>query len=56
MEYDGMNGGVINQDGKLMISNDAIHVQVEERSKDGNVKSIDTSEVDDCLCVVHDVW
>ncbi len=40
----------------LMISNDAIHVQAEERRKDGKVESIGTLEVDDYLCVVHDAW
>jgi hypothetical protein len=39
-----------------MISNDAIHVQAEERRKDGKVESIGTLEVDDYLCVVHDAW
>ncbi len=39
----------------LMISNDAIHVQVEGR-EDGNVKGIDTPKVDNSLCSVHDVW
>jgi hypothetical protein len=39
-----------------MISNDAIHVQVEEGGKDDNVESINTSKANDYLCVVHDVW
>jgi hypothetical protein len=39
-----------------MISNDAIHVQVKEVGKNSNVESIGTLKVDDCLCVVHDVW
>jgi hypothetical protein len=38
-----------------MISNDAIHVQAEKGGEDSNAKGIDTSKVDDCLCVVHDV-
>jgi hypothetical protein len=38
-----------------MIFNDAIHVQVEGR-EDDNVEGIDTLEIDDYLCVVHDVW
>jgi hypothetical protein len=38
-----------------MISNDAIHVQVEEGGEDSNVESIGTLEVNDYLCVVHDV-
>ncbi len=40
----------------LMISNDAIHVQVEEGKKNGNVEGIDTSKADDCMCVMHDAW
>jgi hypothetical protein len=39
-----------------MISNDAIHVQVEEGGKDGNAEGIGTPEVDDCLYAMHDVW
>jgi hypothetical protein len=39
-----------------MISNDAIHVQVEEGKKNGNVEGIDTSKADDCMCVMHDAW
>jgi hypothetical protein len=38
-----------------MISNDAIHVQVKGR-EDGNVKGINTLEVDDYFCVMHDAW
>jgi len=38
-----------------MISNDAIHVQVEKGGKDNNVKDINTPKVYDCMCVVHDV-
>ncbi len=38
-----------------MISNDAIHVQVEEGGEDGNVKGIGTSETNDYLCAMHDV-
>lgn len=38
-----------------MISNDTIHVQA-KGGKNNNVESISTLEVDDCLCVVHDVW
>jgi hypothetical protein len=36
-----------------MIFNDAIHVQVEERGKDGNAKGITILEVDDCLCAIQ---
>jgi hypothetical protein len=39
-----------------MITNDAVHVQAEKKKKDGNVDDIDTLEVNDCLCAVHDVW
>jgi hypothetical protein len=39
-----------------MTFNDVIHVQVEEGREDGNVEDIDTSKVNDCMCVVHDVW
>jgi hypothetical protein len=39
-----------------MISNDAIHFQVEEGGKNGNVEGIGTLEADDCLCAMHDVW
>jgi hypothetical protein len=39
-----------------MRSNDAIHVQVEEGRKNVNAESIGTLKVDDCMCVVHDVW
>ncbi len=39
-----------------MISNDVIHVQVEEGGKNGNVESIDIPKVDDCLSMVHNVW
>jgi hypothetical protein len=39
-----------------MISNDAIHVQVEEGGEDGNAESIDIPKVDDCLSMVHNVW
>ncbi len=38
-----------------MISNDAIHVQAKGR-EDGNVKGINTLEVDDYFCVMHDAW
>jgi len=38
-----------------MISNDAIHVQA-KGGKDSNDEGISTLEVDDCLCVVLDVW
>ncbi len=38
-----------------MIFNDAIHVQA-KGGGDGNVEGINTLEIDDCLCVVHDVW
>jgi hypothetical protein len=38
-----------------MISIDAIHVQMQGR-EDGNAKNIGTLKVDDCLCVMHDVW
>jgi hypothetical protein len=37
-----------------MISNDAIHVQVEEKIN-GNVDDIGTLETNDCLCAVHNV-
>jgi len=57
MEYDGMNGG----HGKLrwkvlIISNDAIHVQVEKRRENAIVEGIDTPKANDYMCVVHDVW
>jgi hypothetical protein len=39
-----------------MIYNDAIHVQAKEGGEDGNVEGISTLKIDDCLCVVHDVW
>ncbi len=39
-----------------MVSNDAIHVQVEKGRKDNNVKGMNNSKVDDYLCVVHDDW
>jgi hypothetical protein len=39
-----------------MISNDAIHVQAKKGRKYRNVESISTSKVDDCMCVLHDVW
>jgi hypothetical protein len=39
-----------------MISNDAIHVQAKEGRKDGNVKGSSTLEVNNYMCVVHDVW
>jgi hypothetical protein len=38
-----------------MIFNDATHLQIKKRKKDNNAKNIDTPEVDDCLCVMHDV-
>jgi len=40
----------------LMIYNNAIHVQAEEGREDGNFEGIDIPEVDDYLCVMHDVW
>ncbi len=40
----------------LMISNDSIHVQAKEGGKDGNVEGINTLEVSDYLCAMHDVW
>jgi hypothetical protein len=39
-----------------MISNDSIHVQAKEGGKDGNVEGINTLEVSDYLCAMHDVW
>jgi hypothetical protein len=39
-----------------MISNDAIHVQAEEKWKDGNVDDIGMLETNDYFCAVHDVW
>jgi len=36
------------------ISNDVIHVQA-KGGKYNNVKGINTLEIDDCMCVVHDV-
>jgi len=38
-----------------MISNDAIHVPVEEGREDGNAKGISTPKANDYLCTVHDV-
>jgi hypothetical protein len=38
-----------------MIFNDAIHVQA-EGGEECNVEGINTLEIDDCLCVVHNVW
>jgi len=38
-----------------MIPNDVIHVQAKERKEDDNVEGIGTPEVNDCMCVVHDV-
>jgi len=38
-----------------MIFNDAIYVQA-EWGEDDNAESIGTLEINDCLCVVHDVW
>ncbi len=38
-----------------MIFNDAIHVEA-KGGGDSNVEGINTLEIDDCLCVVHDVW
>jgi len=38
-----------------MIFNDVIHAHVEKKGKDDNVKSISTPEINECLCVVHDV-
>jgi hypothetical protein len=38
-----------------MIFNDVIHVQTEGGGEDGNVEDIDISEINDCMCVVHDV-
>jgi len=38
-----------------MIYNNAIHIQAKEGGEDGNAKGINTLEVDDYLCVVHDV-
>ncbi len=40
----------------LMKSNDAIHVQVNEGREDSNAKGINTLEVNDYLCALHDVW
>jgi hypothetical protein len=37
-----------------MISNDAIHVQVEEGREDDNAEDINTTKVDDCMCEMHD--
>jgi hypothetical protein len=39
-----------------MIYNYAIHVQVEEGGKDGNVESNDIPKIDDCLSMLHNVW
>ncbi len=39
-----------------MKSNDAIHVQVNEGREDSNAKGINTLEVNDYLCALHDVW
>jgi hypothetical protein len=36
-------------------TNNVIHAQA-KGGKDSNVKGINTLKVDDCLCVVHDVW
>ncbi len=49
-----MSWGMVNQ--TLFIFNDAIHVQVEGGGEDSNVEGIDTPEVNDYMCVVHDVW
>jgi len=38
-----------------MIFNDAIHVQA-KWGEDDNVESIGTLEINDCLCVMYDVW
>jgi hypothetical protein len=40
----------------LFISNDAIHVQVEGGKEDNNAKSINTLQINDYMCGVHDVW
>jgi hypothetical protein len=53
MEYNGMNWGMVNQ--AFLISNDAIHVQVEGGWEDSNAKGIDTLETNDYMCAVHDV-
>jgi len=56
MKYDAMNKGHGKSRWKtLMIFNDAIFVQVQKGREDNNVKSINTPEVDDCLCGVHHV-
>jgi len=39
----------------LLISNDAIHVQIEGGGEDNTTKGIDTLEANDYMCVVHDV-
>jgi hypothetical protein len=38
-----------------MIFNDAIHVQAQEGREDNNSKGIDTPELSDYLCAMHDV-
>jgi hypothetical protein len=54
MEYDDMNKGHGKPKWKtLMIFSDAIYVQA-KGGEDNNVKGINTSKVDDCLCrVLH---
>jgi hypothetical protein len=39
-----------------MISKDAIHVQAKKGGKDYNVEGINTSKVDDHMCVMHDAY
>jgi len=40
----------------LLISDVAIHVQIEKGGEDSNVKNIGTPKVNDCFCAMHNVW
>jgi hypothetical protein len=53
MKYDGMSKPRWKT---LMISKDAIHVQVKKGGKDDNVEGIDTSKAGDHMCAMHDAY
>jgi len=40
----------------LLISNDAIHVQIERGGEDSNAEGIGILKANDYMWVVHDVW